>query len=66
MLAAFNFETELGFDGVEHADGLLHDFGTDSVAGENSDAVSVGHGVAMVGRKQGRTASKIQERKGAL
>ena len=33
-------ETEFGFDGFKDADGLIHDFWTDAVPGENGDAVA--------------------------
>ena len=39
LFAAFDAEAELGFDGVENANGFGHDFGANAVAGEDRDAV---------------------------
>ena len=39
VFAAGNGEVEFRFDGFEDADGLGHDFRSDAVSGEDSDAV---------------------------
>ena len=39
MLAARDGEAEFCLSGLQNADGLGHDFGSDAVSGENRDAV---------------------------